>query len=113
MGGADGTQGGKGSELQGLGWYARKQQWRCGHRGERPMNETAIAWTQKTWNPASGCVKITEGCKYCYAHTLAEQKRGTAAFPNGFDLTIRPHKLAEPRRLKEPSLVFVNSMSDL
>jgi protein gp37 len=61
----------------------------------------------------SGCEEATEGCKFCYAKTLAEQKRGTSAFPRGFDLTIRPHKLNEPRKLKHPSLVFVNSMSDL
>ena len=73
------------------------------------MNETAINWTTLTWNPASGCERITEGCKHCYAHALAEQKRGTAAFPHGFDLTIRPHKLREPYRLKTPSLIFVNS----
>mgnify|MGYP001017800920 CR=1 FL=1 len=77
------------------------------------MNETEIAWTQVTWNPASGCEEESEGCKYCYAKTLAENKRGTKAFPNGFDLTIRPHKLNEPRKLKDPSLIFVNSMSDL
>jgi len=61
----------------------------------------------------SGCQKISQGCKYCYAFTLAEQKRGTPAFPNGFDLTIRPHKLREPFKLKEPTLIFANSMSDL
>lgn len=77
------------------------------------MNETGIIWTEATWNPMSGCEKITAGCAFCYAATLAENKRGTAAFPNGFDLTIRPHKLNEPRRLKTPSLIFVNSMSDL
>lgn len=77
------------------------------------MNNTGIIWTEATWNPMSGCEVVTEGCKYCYAKTLAEQKRGTAAFPRGFDLTIRPHKLAEPRKLKAPSLIFVNSMSDL
>lgn len=77
------------------------------------MNETGIIWTQATWNPASGCERITPGCKYCYALTLAEQKRGTRAFPNGFDLTIRPHKLVEPFRRRQPSLIFVNSMSDL
>lgn len=77
------------------------------------MNETAILWTQRTWNPTSGCAQITEGCKFCYALTLAEQKRGTRAFPNGFDLTIRPHKLREPYALKTPSMIFVNSMSDL
>jgi protein gp37 len=77
------------------------------------MNETGIIWTEVTWNPASGCKRITPGCAFCYAYTLAEDKRGTPAFPNGFDLTIRPHKLKEPFRLKSPTLIFVNSMSDL
>ncbi len=77
------------------------------------MNETGIIWTEKTWNPMSGCEKITEGCKFCYALTLAESKRGTPAFPNGFDLTIREHKLREPFRLQDPTLIFANSMSDL
>lgn len=77
------------------------------------MNKTEIKWTEVTWNPMSGCTAITEGCRFCYAKTIAENKRGTAAFPKGFDLTIRPHKLIEPRKLKTPSLVFVNSMSDL
>lgn len=77
------------------------------------MNDTKINWTELTWNPMSGCTMLSEGCKYCYALTLAENKRGTAAFPNGFDLTIRPHKLKEPFKIKEPSLIFVNSMSDL
>lgn len=76
------------------------------------MNETAIAWTNVTWNPWSGCEVISEGCKYCYAETLAEAKRGTPGFPRGFDLTRRPHKLKEPLRLKQPSMIFVNSMSD-
>lgn len=77
------------------------------------MNDTAIRWTEKSWNPASGCIKVSQGCKHCYAETLAENKRGTLAFPNGFDLTMRPHKLREPFAIKEPSLIFVNSMSDL
>lgn len=77
------------------------------------MNETGIIWTEATWNPVSGCKKITSGCAFCYAHTLAENKRGGAAFPVGFDLTIRPHKLREPGKLKTPSLIFVNSMSDM
>jgi len=77
------------------------------------MNETGIIWTEATWNPMSGCQKISQGCKFCYAHSLAEQKRGTAAFPNGFDLTIREHKLKEPFKLKQPTLIFANSMSDL
>lgn len=77
------------------------------------MNNTGIIWTEATWNPMSGCEKITQGCTFCYASTIAEQKRGTAAFPNGFDLTIRPHKLKEPFKLKAPTLIFANSMSDL
>lgn len=77
------------------------------------MNDTKINWTDYTWNVFSGCEPVSEGCKFCYAETLAEQKRGTRAFPNGFDLTLRMHKLNEPYRLKKPSLVFVNSMSDL
>lgn len=77
------------------------------------MNETIISWTNKTWNVWSGCTKISAGCKNCYAHTIAENKRGTLAFPNGFDLTYRWHKLNEPLKTKEPSLIFVNSMSDL
>lgn len=77
------------------------------------MNDTGIIWTEATWNPMSGCQKVSAGCKYCYALTLAEAKRGTPAFPNGFDLTIRPHKLKEPFKLKNPTLIFANSMSDL
>lgn len=80
------------------------------------MNETAIAWTDFTWNLFSGCKKIDPCCKHCYAHTLAERHRGNAAFPHGFDLTVRPHKLSEPARLlrtKGPSLIFCESMSDI
>jgi len=77
------------------------------------MNETIIEWTDRTWNPASGCRKISAGCKHCYASTLAENKRGTAAFPRGFELTLRPHKLLEPLSLTAPAKIFVNSMSDL
>lgn len=76
------------------------------------MNKTAINWTEVTWNPMSGCVEVSAECAHCYARQLAEDKRGTPAFPRGFDLTLRPHKLAEPARLKKPSLVFCNSMSD-
>lgn len=77
------------------------------------MNETGIIWTEATWNPMSGCEKVSSGCKFCYAMTFAENKRGTRAFPNGFDLTIREHKLKEPFKLKTPTLIFTNSMSDL
>jgi protein gp37 len=77
------------------------------------MQETLIRWTSLSWNPASGCEAVSPGCGHCYAKALAENKRGTPAFPNGFDLTIRPHKLREPFKQKTPSLIFVNSMSDL
>lgn len=80
------------------------------------MQETAINWTKHTWNPASGCVKISPGCKHCYAETLAEKRRGTSAFPVGFDPMIRPWKLREPVNLEKregPSLIFLNSTSDL
>lgn len=77
------------------------------------MNKTEINWTDLTWNPVSGCKAVSAGCKYCYAESLAENKRGTRAFPNGFDITLRPHKLAEPGKVREPSLIFTNSMSDL
>lgn len=76
------------------------------------MNQTEISWTELTWNPMSGCSKVSEECKHCYAEQLAEDKRGTRAFPAGFDLTLRPHKLAEPARVRKPSLIFCNSMSD-
>lgn len=76
------------------------------------MNDTGIIWTQATLNPWSGCKKVSPGCLHCYAFELAEKRRGTPAFPNGFDLTFREHKLAEPLKLKAPSLIFLNSMSD-
>lgn len=77
------------------------------------MQDTAIVWTEKTWNPATGCTVVSAECKHCYALRIAEPKRGTPAFPNGFDITLREHKLREPFKIKEPSLIFVNSMSDL
>lgn len=59
------------------------------------MKNSKISWTQNTWNPISGCTKISAGCKFCYAETMAERYRGKA-YPNGFDITYRPHKLDEP-----------------
>ena len=61
----------------------------------------------------TGCKAVSPGCDNCYAKTIAERYRGQKAFPVGFDLQLRPHKMNEPRRWKEPSFVFVNSMSDL
>ncbi len=76
------------------------------------MNKTKIRWTNLTLNLWSGCTRISPACRWCYAETFAERLRGTRGFPNGFELTYRPHKLHEPLRIKEPALVFVNSMSD-
>ena len=72
---------------------------------------TSIEWTEKTWNPTTGCTKISPGCKNCYAERIT--KRFPNNFPNGFDFTLHPDRLNEPRRWRKPSLIFVNSMSDL
>lgn len=77
------------------------------------MNETAINWTELTWNPATGCTKVSEGCRFCYAEKIAELKRGTRAFPVGFDVMLRPWKLDEPAKVRRPSLIFTNSMTDM
>jgi protein gp37 len=74
-----------------------------------------IEWTDATWNPVRGCVKISPGCKHCYAETFAERFRGVKGHPyeQGFDLRLVPQKLTEPFAWRSPKLVFVNSMSDL
>lgn len=74
-----------------------------------------IEWTDATWNPIRGCVKISPGCKHCYAETFAERFRGVKGHPyeRGFDLRLVPEKLLEPFHWRSPKLVFVNSMSDL
>jgi len=74
-----------------------------------------IEWTDATWNPVRGCVKISPGCKRCYALTFAERFRGVPGHPyeQGFDLRLVPEKLAEPLKWSKPKTIFVNSMSDL
>lgn len=76
---------------------------------------SAIEWTEATWNPVRGCTKISDGCKHCYAETFAERFRGVRGHPyqQGFDLRLVPEKLAEPLRWRNPKMIFVNSMSDL
>ncbi len=74
---------------------------------------STIEWTDATWNPVTGCTKVGAGCDNCYAGVIAERFRGTAAFPNGFDVMLRPHKLDAPLKWKKPRRIFVNSMSDL
>ncbi|OZE03870.1 hypothetical protein CH255_19665 [Rhodococcus sp. 05-2255-2A2] len=78
-------------------------------------DRTGIEWTDATWNPVTGCTKVSPGCDRCYAETLAERFRGTPGhyFENGFDVEIRRAKLDQPLRWTKPRRVFVNSMSDL
>ncbi len=77
--------------------------------------DSAIEWTDATWNPVRGCTKVSPGCANCYAETFAERFRGVKGHPyeQGFDLRLVPEKLAEPLSWKKPRRVFVNSMSDL
>ena len=76
---------------------------------------TQIEWTDATWNPVTGCSKITRGCDFCYAERFSERFRGVPGHPfeNGFDLTLRPERLTQPLHWRQPRRIFVNSMSDL
>jgi protein gp37 len=79
------------------------------------MKTTKIEWTESTWNPITGCDKISPGCKNCYAERMAKRlsKMNQIKYVNGFKLTLQPDTLNEPYKWKRPRLVFVNSMSDL
>jgi protein gp37 len=76
---------------------------------------SAIEWTDATWNPVTGCTKISAGCDNCYAARFSERFRGVPGHPfqTGFDLTLRPERLLQPLTWKRPRMIFVNSMSDL
>lgn len=78
-------------------------------------DSSKIEWTDATWNPVTGCTKVSPGCDRCYAETLAERFRGVPGhyFEQGFDVVLRPERLDQPMRWKKPRRVFVNSMSDL
>jgi protein gp37 len=78
-------------------------------------HSSPIEWTESTWNPVTGCTKISPGCKNCYAKRMAErlQLMGQPNYVNGFDLTLQPQALELPLRWKKPQRIFVNSMSDL
>lgn len=78
-------------------------------------DKTGIEWTDATWNPVTGCTKVSPGCDNCYAETFSERFRGTPGhyFEGGFDIQLRPNKLDQPLRWKKPRRIFVNSMSDL
>ncbi|MCX6233756.1 MAG: phage Gp37/Gp68 family protein [Bacteroidetes bacterium] len=79
------------------------------------MAQSKIEWTQSTWNPITGCTKITSGCKFCYAEIMARRLKamGQNKYRNGFNLTMHPDTLNEPYLWKKPKMIFVNSMSDL
>lgn len=74
-----------------------------------------IEWTEATWNPVTGCTKVSPGCAHCYAETFAERFRGVPGHPYelGFDLQLRPERLEQPLSWRKPRVIFVNSMSDL
>jgi len=76
---------------------------------------TGIEWTEATWNPVTGCNKVSPGCKHCYAERMAErlQAMEQTNYAHGFALTLQPHMLELPLSWKRPQTIFVNSMSDL
>ena len=78
-------------------------------------SSTQIEWTDATWNPVTGCTKITRGCDLCYAERFSERFRGVPGHPfeSGFDLQLRPERLEQPLAWRQPRRIFVNSMSDL
>lgn len=79
------------------------------------MAETSIEWTDRVWNPVTGCTKISPGCKHCYAERMAKRLEGMGQpnYRNGFKLTLQPQMLDIPLGWKSPQRIFVNSMSDL
>lgn len=79
------------------------------------MGPSSIEWTDRSWNPVTGCTEVSPGCDHCYARTFAERWRGTRGHPyeQGFDLKLWPERLEAPLKWKRPSKIFVNSMSDL
>lgn len=76
---------------------------------------TTIEWTNMTWNPVTGCTKVSQGCKNCYAERMAKRLHamGSPRYAAGFQLTLQPDLIDQPRHWRQPRLVFVNSMSDL
>src|ERR1043165_1698567 len=76
---------------------------------------SAIEWTEATWNPLTGCDKISPGCTHCYGERMSMRLKlmGQPNYRNGFELTLHPHALEIPLKWKKPQRIFVNSMSDL
>ena len=79
------------------------------------MKKTKIEWTEETWNPTTGCTKVSAGCKHCYAEVMANRLKamGTPGYENGFEFTMMPDRLEQPLKKKKATKYFVNSMSDL
>jgi len=79
------------------------------------MSKSKIEWTGSTWNPVTGCTKISEGCDNCYAERMAKRLRamGQQNYVNGFEVACHPHMLDAPFKWKKSNMVFVNSMGDL
>ncbi len=77
--------------------------------------QTSIEWTETTWNPVTGCIKVSPGCKHCYAERMARrlQAMGQPRYANGFAVTMQEDAIEEPLSWRQPRTVFVNSMSDL
>jgi protein gp37 len=77
--------------------------------------KTHIEWTEQTWNPTTGCNKVSAGCKHCYAEVMAKRLKamGANGYHNGFELSLIPERLTQPLKRKKPTTYFVNSMSDL
>lgn len=79
------------------------------------MAQSSIEWTELTWNPTTGCDKVSQGCKFCYAEVMTKRLKamGIEKYANGFEVTLHPDTLSTPYKWKKPKVVFVNSMSDL
>ena len=79
------------------------------------MSYSKIEWTESTWNPVTGCTKISAGCEHCYAERMAKRLKamGQPNYQNGFEVTLHEHVLEYPLKWKKPRTIFVNSMSDL
>jgi len=77
--------------------------------------QSKIEWTEQTWNPVTGCTKISPGCKHCYAETMAKRLTAMHApgYDNGFEISLMSDRLQQPLKRKKPTVYFVNSMSDL
>ncbi len=78
-------------------------------------SKSQIEWTEQTWNPTTGCTKVSAGCKFCYAETMAKRLHamGAKGYENGFSITLQEYRLHQPIYQKKPTTYFVNSMSDL